>query len=102
LQDGGSGLISLHAIQANQAVSSVEPWSSNTPTADAAQCRALSLEALRVAGVALQPIVPEKAEELLNALGAPRGQRSWSYTRLGAGEIGVEGQVKGVKLFERK
>jgi methionyl-tRNA synthetase len=51
-----------------------------------------------VAGIVLQPVVPGKAGELLDALGVPASQRTWKFSSLGAGSVG---EVKAVKLFER-
>jgi methionyl-tRNA synthetase len=85
-------------LQANQAVSTVAPWSATTPADDVAQCRALTLETLRVAGIVLQPVIPGKAGELLDALDVPASQRTWKFSSLGAGPVG---EVKAVKLFER-
>lgn len=100
IAEAASQVVDMLAL-ANQAVSQVAPWSLTTPDGDAAQCRVLILEALRVAGIALQPIMPGKSGELLEALAVPEAQRTWEFTKMGAGGIGVEGEVKGKKLFER-
>lgn len=37
-----------------------------------------TLETLRIAGIQLQPVMPNKMNTLLNTLGVPPGQRQWS------------------------
>jgi methionyl-tRNA synthetase len=59
----------------------------------------LSLEILRVAGICLQPFIPEAARNLLDALGVPEGERTMDFAAVGKGDVG---EVRGVKLFEEK
>lgn len=59
----------------------------------------LSLEVLRVTGICLQPLIPEAAQNLLDALGVPKAERSMDFAAVGKGNVG---KVKGVKLFEGK
>ncbi|KAG6918209.1 hypothetical protein DXG01_015802 [Tephrocybe rancida] len=63
---------------ANKAINDVAPWNKNTSIAEVFACRAASLEALRVTGIALQPFIPGVAGRLLDALGVPLEQRAWA------------------------
>jgi methionyl-tRNA synthetase len=58
-------------------------------------------ETLRICGILLQPFVPTKARELLDALGVPGEKRTLRDARLGAGELpGSEKRgVTPVRLF---
>ena len=63
-----------------------------------ADVQALVFEALRETGILLQPVMPGKAGELLDALGVPEGQRvlkDAEFGKPGVGEVRA-----GVRLFE--
>lgn len=56
------------------------------------------LESLRVCGILLQPFIPSKAAQLLDALGVNDHQRSMAFAELGKAQVGsVTG---GIRLFE--
>lgn len=54
------------------------------PRKDLDACIYLCSEALRLAGILLQPFMPDKARELLGMLGVDEDQRSFDFARLGA------------------
>ncbi|KAF0636053.1 hypothetical protein FPSE5266_03070 [Fusarium pseudograminearum] len=75
--------------EANRFISDTEPWKmtkSEDPNAKVCinwviyECA----EAVRIAGILLQPIMPTKAEELLDNLGVDRERRTIEFARKGA------------------
>ncbi|KAI9595366.1 methionyl-tRNA synthetase [Syncephalis fuscata] len=54
-----------------------------------------TLETLRIAGIQLQPVMPDKMNYLLNGLGVSMGDRQWSNTQL----IGEETDRRAVVAF---
>ncbi|KAG6833592.1 hypothetical protein H0H87_004219 [Tephrocybe sp. NHM501043] len=62
----------------NKSINDVAPWSKNTAVAEVYACRIASLEALRIAGIALQPFMPGVAGRLLDALCVPPDERIWA------------------------
>lgn len=74
-----------------------QPWSKNTASELVEQVYAVSLETLRVCGLLLQPFIPSKSEELLDALVVPKDKRSWSHARLLGGTVGDV--QRGIRLF---
>ncbi|KAG5650182.1 hypothetical protein H0H81_000404 [Sphagnurus paluster] len=72
---------------ANKTFTDVAPWKASAQPEEVYACRAASLEALRVAGVCLQPFVPGVAARLLDSLGVPEGERTWSQVE-GEGLLG--------------
>ncbi|KAG7447802.1 uncharacterized protein BT62DRAFT_930842 [Guyanagaster necrorhizus] len=82
---------------ANKILTDVEPWNGDSPALTLASFDA-SVEALRVAGICLQPFIPDTAKRLLDALGVNEQERAWVYAdKTGAGV----GLVRGIKLFEK-
>ncbi|KAJ1984953.1 methionyl-tRNA synthetase [Dimargaris verticillata] len=84
----------LEAVhRANKYVTHTEPWNLRKLAAsgdDHAQQRLamvlfLALETARIAGIVLQPIIPTKASQLLDAIGVPLHRRQWSDAQYGAG-----------------
>lgn len=86
------------SLQGNQLLTETQPWAASTPTKTTVEVRAAVLEALRVSGILLQPFIPSKAEQLLNALGVDPEQRNIAFASLGAGSIGIV--TGGIRLFE--
>lgn len=74
------------------------PWSASTNITTAVDVRAAVLETLRVCGILLQPFIPTKAGQLLNALGVPKDQRFMAFAGLGQASVGAV--TGGVRLFE--
>lgn len=70
---------------ANRHLQTLSPWLA-TATADEVD-RALffASETLRIAGIVLQPIMPTKSVELLEALGVEPSRRTWADAKVGAG-----------------
>ncbi|KAK0499452.1 tRNA synthetases class I (M)-domain-containing protein, partial [Armillaria luteobubalina] len=82
---------------ANKILTDVEPWNGDSPAVTLTSFNT-SIEALRVAGICLQPFIPDTAKKLLDSLGIREEERTWAH----ADEVGVAGGlVKGVKLFEK-
>lgn len=71
--------------EANRHIQTLAPWLPDA--APSAMHRALyyESEALRIAGILLQPFMPEKAEQLLDTLGVHGDRRGWEEARLGGG-----------------
>ncbi|KAJ1918742.1 methionyl-tRNA synthetase [Tieghemiomyces parasiticus] len=80
-----------HVAHINKYVTLTEPWNLRKRTDDAAAERQLrlvlflALESARVAAIMLQPVMPTKAGQVLDALGVPAHQRTWADTAFGAG-----------------
>ena len=90
---------SIH--QANKTVTDIAPWKKTSSPSDVYACYASSLEVLRIAGICLQPFIPQTADKLLSGLGLSVERRSWA-------ELGSKGEeeawgggraISGVKLF---
>jgi len=82
---------------ANKVYSEAQPWLPSTEPSHRAQIHAISVETLRICGILLQPFIPEKSVELLEALGTRPEQRSWDYAEPGKG---ITGSLKqGIRLF---
>ncbi|KAJ1982053.1 methionyl-tRNA synthetase [Dimargaris xerosporica] len=84
----------LEAVhRANKYVAHTEPWNLRKRAAsgdDQAHQRLtmvlfLALETARLAGIVLQPIIPAKANQLLDAIGIPLHRRLWSDAQFGMG-----------------
>lgn len=73
------------------------PWASDPITTRASFI--VFLEALRIAGVCLQPFVPGTAGRLLDALGVGNDQRTWEFTQVGFG--GLANDVTPTTLFQK-
>ncbi|VDC06148.1 unnamed protein product [Peniophora sp. CBMAI 1063] len=80
----------------NALLESTAPWSASTPDSVRARTIALSSETLRIAGIVLQPFMPTKANELLDALGVPAQERAWANAGWRKGSVGM---WKKVALF---
>ncbi len=90
-------LMFVFPVQANKILTDVEPWNGDSPAVTLTSFNT-SIEALRVAGICLQPFIPDTARKLLDSLGVREEERAWAY----ANEVGASiGLVKGVKLFEK-
>jgi methionyl-tRNA synthetase len=61
-------------VQANKMFTDLEPWYMK----DASIPIAYAYDALRIAGILLQPFLPHKATELLDRLGIATDKRSWA------------------------
>ncbi|POR38103.1 Putative methionine--tRNA ligase, mitochondrial [Tolypocladium paradoxum] len=94
--------------ETNRYVSDTEPW--NLVKNPDPESRALlnwvifnSAEALRIAGILLQPIMPTKASELLNELGVKPERRTVQYARKGKDvDYGTEAQPSSDKGRTKK
>lgn len=64
----------------NAMLSEIQPWNKGMASEDGIKAIALSSEALRICGIVLQPFIPAKASELLDALGVPPGEREWRHS----------------------
>ncbi|KAF5369690.1 hypothetical protein D9615_010166 [Tricholomella constricta] len=90
---------------ANKIFTDVAPWKASAEPAEVYACRAASLEALRVAGICLQPFVPGVAARLLDALGVPHAERTWGEVEEGrleerwASEVPAAEVKEGARLF---
>ncbi len=76
--------------QANKLLTVLEPWKATVSPSNLIRSMAFSHEALRVAGILLQPIMPDKTAELLSRLGVEETARTWAAvgkSMLDAGEV---------------
>ena len=53
---------------ANEAISQIAPWAKETPVEQVQRAVFFTRETLRIAGLLMRPVMPEKMEELLNTL----------------------------------
>ena len=81
----------------NTLLTNTAPWGRDVPAKTVAEIHAVTLETLRVCAILLQPIIPDKAGELLDALGVPEDQRTAAFAVLGHGQVGAI--TPGVCLF---
>jgi methionyl-tRNA synthetase len=81
-------------------LSTIQPWAATTAENDRAKAIALSSETLRICGIVMQPFIPAKAEELLDALGVPPDQREWRQSEWLAGSVSEH--LPGKLLFPKK
>ncbi|KAJ1917531.1 methionyl-tRNA synthetase [Mycoemilia scoparia] len=86
----GIGKVVNSISKANKYFSDNEPWvlakSDNAEDKKRLQTVLFySLEAARISGIMLQPIMPSKAADVLDALCVPSSERSWNYAAFGAG-----------------
>ncbi|KAI8043966.1 hypothetical protein M5D96_000114 [Drosophila gunungcola] len=104
-------MAALHA--ANNFFESSRPWTLKAGTAESNQPRletiiAMTMDALRLCGIVLQPIIPQLATRLLDKLRVPTAERGWNYlaksfasspAHLG-GSCQLDGQTSAL-LFQR-
>ncbi|EKM59998.1 uncharacterized protein PHACADRAFT_192397 [Phanerochaete carnosa HHB-10118-sp] len=83
--------------QANELMTLTEPWAKDTGLHHTIGVQTIVLHTLRVCGILLQPFIPSKAEELLDALFIPVSHRTLAYANLGEGRVG--GVTPGLRLF---
>ncbi|KAJ1785418.1 methionyl-tRNA synthetase, partial [Coemansia sp. RSA 2399] len=82
----GLGIVFDALAVANKYVADNEPWMivKQTDTASKARLQTVlfySLEAVRLAAIMLQPVMPLKTELLLNHLSVSKSERGWKYAR---------------------
>lgn len=74
----------LHA--ANNFFETTKPWElkkgNETQIRKLETIISITMEALKISGIILQPIIPNMADNLLNRLNVPDKERSWKYTTL--------------------
>lgn len=63
--------------EANRHFTAAQPWSATCPPDVLDSCVLLAHDALRLAGIALQPIMPDKTSQLLDRLGVEKESREW-------------------------
>lgn len=64
--------------EANRHFTAAQPWAATCPSEVLSTCVLLAHDALRLAGIALQPIMPDKASQLLDRLRVEPGSRGWT------------------------
>ncbi|TFK63472.1 hypothetical protein BDN72DRAFT_902385 [Pluteus cervinus] len=85
---------------ANKTITDVAPWKPSCPPEDVMACYIASVETLRVAGICLQPFVPDTSKRLLDALAIPASERTWGFARKKYGGHSPRfSAVDAVKLF---
>lgn len=91
----------LTLLQSNREYTAIAPWNPETPIPTVSRLLSYTRETLRICGILLQPFVPTKASELLDALGVPGEKRTLHDATLGMGEPhgSVKRGVTPVRLF---
>ena len=88
----------LRLYQVNKDYTDCAPWSTTTSDSTILRLQTFSRETLRIISFLLQPFIPSKSSQLLDALGIPSAERTWSHADLGAGSEQC-GPMKRVVLF---
>ncbi|TDL28964.1 hypothetical protein BD410DRAFT_811933 [Rickenella mellea] len=83
---------------ANKELTSYAPWSLSTSSTTAVTLTTWLRETLRITGILLQPFMPTKSSQLLDALCVPSHERSWNFAQVGLGQVDA-GPLKAVTLF---
>nr|XP_036674388.1 methionine--tRNA ligase, mitochondrial [Drosophila suzukii] len=106
-----TAMAALHA--ANNFFESSKPWTLKAGAPDANPPRletiiAMTMDALRLCGIVLQPIIPQLATRLLDKLSIPTAQRGWNHLAhsfaTSAANLGGSRQLDGqtsALLFQR-
>ncbi|ORX93566.1 methionyl-tRNA synthetase [Basidiobolus meristosporus CBS 931.73] len=86
----GRGLSAVFEMiaEANKHFGDNAPWNLVKQPSESARLQTVlrySYEALRTAGILLQPVMPEKSQILLNKLAVPPSERSFKHSSLGMG-----------------
>ena len=68
-------------VQANRIFALLQPWTPAAPPGDLVKAMVLAHDSLRLAGIALQPVMPGTMEDLLDRLGVESGKRGWHELR---------------------
>ena len=84
---------------ANRHLQTLSPWLATASPDEVHRALFFASETLRIAGIVLQPIMPTKSTDLLNALGVQAGRRAWADAKVGGGGERVMSPAKGVLLF---
>ncbi|GAA6063929.1 hypothetical protein JCM10212_004788 [Sporobolomyces blumeae] len=69
----------------NRHVQLLSPWLADSTPRTTHRALYLGFETLRIVGILLQPFMPTKANELLDAIGVARGERGWDHVGFGKG-----------------
>lgn len=70
---------------ANRHLQSLSPWLTSASPSEVHRALFFASETLRITGIVLQPIMPTKSKELLDALGVAEGRRRWVDAEVGTG-----------------
>ena len=85
--------------QANVVFTQSAPWKKTASPEEVHDISVLTLETLRVCGILLQPFMPTKSSQLLDALGVPPDQRTLDDAEYSIGRVHLDDVVSGFKLF---
>jgi methionyl-tRNA synthetase len=69
----------------NKRLSSLSPWLASASPSDVHSALFFGSESLRLAGILLQPFMPEKSMQMLDTLGVPADRRKWEDAVVGEG-----------------
>lgn len=89
----------LTTKQANVVFTQSAPWKKTASPEEVHDISVLTLETLRVCGILLQPFMPTKSSQLLDALGVPPDQRTLDDAEYSIGRVHLDDVVSGFKLF---
>ena len=91
----------IHLYSPKQLVFTVkEPWNLKESPSELNVVLYESIESLRVAGILLQPIVPELSNRLLDGIGIPKEERSLGFAKYNLD--GVTRQDMQLHIFDGK
>lgn len=76
----------LIVSQANRIFTLLQPWTATASPEDLVKALVLAHDSLRLAGIALQPVMPSKMDDLLDRLGVQKEERGWDELR-SVGEV---------------
>lgn len=96
------GLVVDMLIAANQFVALNEPWrewSAGDSRVSPTEVISLGLDAVRIAGILLQPVIPTKANQLLNQLNINQEERSAKFAFPGLGWSHTEQKLHQTLLY---
>lgn len=80
--------------QANRIFTLLQPWTPTTSPGDLVKALTLAHDSLRLAGIALQPVMPSKMDDLLDRLGVKKEERGWNELRRVGGVRSVVERVE--------
>lgn len=92
--------------EANKHLQLISPWLATATAEEVHRGLFYASEALRMVGIVLGPVMPEKSSELLDGLGVGEGRRGWAELVVGGGgeramKVGKKGHLFG-QLKERE
>jgi methionyl-tRNA synthetase len=86
--------------EANRYVQITKPWTLKQHPEQLQTILYYATEALRIGGILLQIVMPDKMGQLLTSMGIPMNERQWKDTTLRQKEYQLQGPA--TRLFKRE